>query len=63
MKKELLQFAVKRALEPSTWASVAALVALYKPDLAHQIVTVAAALGALLPEGAGETIADAVSVK
>ena len=55
MKK--FKFLIQRFKEPSTWASIAALVGVFKPALAVQVaaaapavVVVAGALGVFLPE-------------
>lgn len=52
-----MNFALQRMKEPSTWASILGLVAIFKPDLAPQLGAMAAAvpaaigvLGVLLPE-------------
>lgn len=51
------KFLIQRFKEPSTWASIAALVGVFKPALAVQVaaaapavVVVAGALGVFLPE-------------
>lgn len=59
MKK--FKFLIDRFKEPSTWASLAALVGVFKPALAVQVaaaapavVVVAGALGVFLPEKKAE---------
>lgn len=59
MKK--FKFLIQRFKEPSTWASIAALVGVFKPALAVQVaaaapavVVVAGALGVFLPEKKAE---------
>lgn len=50
--KQAAKYVANRLKEPTTWASIAAVVAVFKPELAHQMAAVAALLGAVLPEGA-----------
>lgn len=49
--QKLWRFLKKRAVEPTTWASVAAVVSVFRPDWAHTAAVLAGALGTMLPEG------------
>jgi hypothetical protein len=48
--RKLKAYLLGRAKEPTTWASIVALVAIFEPQAAHILGLIAGALGVGLPE-------------